>query len=183
MNPTAPRICSGVPDCPSGLWIPGSSGLRVWSCPPALLEADQKLASQSSGDLRPRAAVGAGQREPLDTGGVVLCRTARGCGRLLSAARSLRSHGQGPAAPRSSHLHLCLFFLSHPQPELFALTPPGRWGGRGAGREEGRAWLSSIRPPSSPSLSSRLHSGPALSSLPSFFFSFSHHDLWYQPNF
>lgn len=45
------------------------------------------------------------------------------------------------------------------------------------------AWLSSIRPPSSPSLCSRLHPGPALSSMPSFFFSFSHHDLRYQPNF
>lgn len=45
VNPTAPRICSGVPDCSSGLWVPGSSGLRVWTCPPALLEAYQRLAS------------------------------------------------------------------------------------------------------------------------------------------
>lgn len=123
MNPTAPRICSGVPDCPSSLWVPGSSGLRVWTCPPALLEAYQSLASQSSGELRQRAAVGAGQRGPLDTGDAGLCRMARGC--------------KGPASPRSSHLHLCLFFLSHSQPGALGPHPTRQMGRQRCGERGG----------------------------------------------
>ena len=136
MNPTAPRICSGVPDCPSGLWVPGSSGLRVWSCPPALLEAYQRLASQSSGDLRPRAAVGAGQREPLDTGGVVLCRTARAAGvsavLLAPCARTAR-------APPLPGLHTSTFAsFSFPIPSRSSLPSPHQADGEVGVRGERR---------------------------------------------
>lgn len=124
VNSTAPRICSGVPDCPSGArspWKLWSKSLDMSSGAPGGLSRARLPGAAENSDRGRRSAPGS--MSPW-TGDAVLCRMAR-------AAR-------GPPSHRSSPPPLPLFPF-HPQPGAHGPHPHQADGeGRGAGREEGR---------------------------------------------
>lgn len=145
VNPTAPRICSGVPGCSSGLWVPGSSGLRVLDmssgAPGGLSKArfleQRRTQTEGGGRRRAERAPGHRRRRPLPQGPGL---------RAFPQRRSLPVLAR-QGAHRSPVFNLCLFFLSHPQPGALCPHPTRQMGRQGCGEGGGSEGLAPGSPP------------------------------------